>query len=185
MGENLNYNAEGSVCYDNEPANCDKYGRLYDWNTAAAACPKGWHLPSKKEWEVLIATVGKSWRLKTVYGWNDYDGESGGGTDAFGFSALPGGKSNFKNDFELIGYYAYWWSSSYYDILNAYYIYIDYSGGDADWSSTDFYYGFYSVRCLQGYDIGFNSISNLITSIVSLFSIIPIIFDAFLYWLRH
>ena len=34
MAENLNYDAEGSVCYDNKPANCKKYGRLYNWATA-------------------------------------------------------------------------------------------------------------------------------------------------------
>jgi hypothetical protein len=54
LAENLSYNAEGSVCYENKPENCEKYGRLYDWNTAMKACPKGWHLPSKEEWEILI-----------------------------------------------------------------------------------------------------------------------------------
>jgi uncharacterized protein (TIGR02145 family) len=34
MAENLNYNANGSVCYDNDLVNCDKYGRLYDFKTA-------------------------------------------------------------------------------------------------------------------------------------------------------
>jgi uncharacterized protein (TIGR02145 family) len=50
MAENLNYNANGSKCYDNKPANCQKYGRLYNWNTAMKACPRGWHLPSDEEW---------------------------------------------------------------------------------------------------------------------------------------
>jgi hypothetical protein len=40
FAENLNYAAEGSKCYDNEPANCQKYGRLYNWNMAITACPK-------------------------------------------------------------------------------------------------------------------------------------------------
>ncbi|MDR0515505.1 MAG: hypothetical protein LBH25_00495 [Fibromonadaceae bacterium] len=34
MAENLNYNVSGSICYDNDPVNCDKYGRLYDFETA-------------------------------------------------------------------------------------------------------------------------------------------------------
>jgi uncharacterized protein (TIGR02145 family) len=29
MAENLNYETEGSKCYDNNPANGQKYGRLY------------------------------------------------------------------------------------------------------------------------------------------------------------
>ena len=53
FAENLNYAAEGSKCYDNEEENCQKYGRLYDWATALKACPKGWHLPSKEEWDGL------------------------------------------------------------------------------------------------------------------------------------
>ena len=34
LAENLNYNAPGSKCYDDDPDNCDTYGRLYDWATA-------------------------------------------------------------------------------------------------------------------------------------------------------
>jgi len=39
MAENLNFNAEGSKCYENQESNCQKYGRLYNWNTAKTACP--------------------------------------------------------------------------------------------------------------------------------------------------
>jgi len=41
MAENLNYEAKGSTCYDNKPDNCQKYGRLYDWETAKTVCPTG------------------------------------------------------------------------------------------------------------------------------------------------
>ena len=38
MAENLNYNynvgSAKSYCYDNDPANCEKYGRLYTWAAA-------------------------------------------------------------------------------------------------------------------------------------------------------
>jgi hypothetical protein len=37
MAENLNFNADGSKCYDKAPANCQKYGMLYDWKTAMKA----------------------------------------------------------------------------------------------------------------------------------------------------
>jgi uncharacterized protein (TIGR02145 family) len=72
MAENLNYNASNSKCHNNDPANCAKYGRLYDWVTALALpdscyslacgvsqvkhkgiCPEGWHIPSKAEWDEL------------------------------------------------------------------------------------------------------------------------------------
>jgi len=53
MAENLNYEAEGSKCYDNNPDNGAKYGRLYKWETAMKVCPEGWHLPTNEEWDKL------------------------------------------------------------------------------------------------------------------------------------
>jgi len=32
-----------------------KYGKLYDWNTARTVCPSGRGLPSRQEWEHLVA----------------------------------------------------------------------------------------------------------------------------------
>jgi uncharacterized protein (TIGR02145 family) len=109
FAENLNYAAEGSKCYDNKEENCQKYGRLYDWATAMEACSKGWHLPSKEEWEGLDfgnKTAGK--KLKAASGWHS---ASGNGLDIFGFSALPGGhaSSDRFSNYEIGGF---WWSSS-------------------------------------------------------------------------
>ena len=91
MAENLNYAAEGSEC--DEPPNCDKYGRRYNWETAIKACPSGWHLPSSEEWKVLTDFVGEypGKKLKATNGWNEYNKASGNGTDEYGFAALPGG----------------------------------------------------------------------------------------------
>jgi hypothetical protein len=36
MAENLNYNANGSKCYDDDPDNRDTYGRMYNWSMAMA-----------------------------------------------------------------------------------------------------------------------------------------------------
>lgn len=41
MVKNLNVNVDGSVCYDNDPANCVKYGRPYTWVAAQRVCPAG------------------------------------------------------------------------------------------------------------------------------------------------
>jgi uncharacterized protein (TIGR02145 family) len=94
MAENLNYAVEGSKCYDNDPANCDKYGRLYDWATAMAfppscnenscssqiqqphqgICPSGWHIPSKGDLDVLMEAVDTSGtKLKATSGWPVFD----------------------------------------------------------------------------------------------------------------
>ncbi|MDR2593350.1 MAG: fibrobacter succinogenes major paralogous domain-containing protein [Fibromonadaceae bacterium] len=102
IAENLNIDMLGSKCYDNKPDNCDKYGRLYDWETAMKVCPKGYHLPSDAEWTQLtnfvgdFETAGKY--LKSKSGWN----EDGNGEDTYGFSALPSG----------IDTDGYWYSST-------------------------------------------------------------------------
>ena len=46
MGENLRYNTKHSWCYEDKAGNCKEFGRLYTWEEAKSACPKGWHLPS-------------------------------------------------------------------------------------------------------------------------------------------
>ncbi len=58
MGENLRYNTKHSWCYEDKAGNCKEFGRLYTWEEAKSACPKGWHLPSKHEWDTLITALG-------------------------------------------------------------------------------------------------------------------------------
>ncbi len=61
MAENLRVNLPaGSWSYNNDSVNEKKFGRLYSWKAAQTACPKGWHLPSDKEWNVLIQSLGGS-----------------------------------------------------------------------------------------------------------------------------
>ena len=131
MAENLNYDTLDSKCYDNDPAKCNEYGRLYDWATAMnidasynnsewngsdvnhqGVCPSGWHLPSDAEWTQLTDYVGGASiagkKLKSTSGWN----ENGNGTDYYGFSALPGGYGESDSDFYSAGYGGYWWSAT-------------------------------------------------------------------------
>ncbi|MDR2582618.1 MAG: fibrobacter succinogenes major paralogous domain-containing protein [Fibromonadaceae bacterium] len=120
MAENLNYNASGSKCYDNQPTNCDKYGRLYDWNTAKSACPGGWHLPSDGDWNVLMKFVNPS-----CLGNEKFCANAGAklkATNDFGFAALPGGLGNHKGDFGDIGISTIWWSSS--EMINTNNVYV-------------------------------------------------------------
>jgi uncharacterized protein (TIGR02145 family) len=93
FAENLNYdvpNTKTDVCLDNNAEHCAKYGRMYDWETAVKACPAGWRLPFDEDWTELINSVGgkstAGMKLKSKTGWY-----GGGGTDNYGFAALPGG----------------------------------------------------------------------------------------------
>jgi uncharacterized protein (TIGR02145 family) len=116
MAANLNYRTEsGSWCYENSVDNCNKYGRLYDWNTATTVCPMGWRLPSRDEWNELVAAAGSSTggkTLKSKNGWNDNEGKNGNGTDDYGFSALPGGYRNSVGNFDVVGESGSWWTAT-------------------------------------------------------------------------
>jgi uncharacterized protein (TIGR02145 family) len=111
MAENLNHETEtvNSVCYDNNPANCAKYGRLYQWNEDIAnTCPTGWHLPSKDEWGELNNFVDNDLGVSTTGRPLLALGE-GTGTDRYGFSALAGGTYYYDGSVN-IGTHAYWWT---------------------------------------------------------------------------
>ncbi|MDR0516195.1 MAG: fibrobacter succinogenes major paralogous domain-containing protein [Fibromonadaceae bacterium] len=146
MAENLNYEAEGSRCYNDSISYCDKYGRLYKWKSAIKVCPSGWLLPIRPEWDNLVATAGGVYvageKLKVKSGWY----ENGNGTDDYGFSALPGG-GHGTNGFFNVGYLGYWWTASDDSSGNAYFQYMDYLNRDTDNDDGDKSYLF-SVRCV-------------------------------------
>jgi uncharacterized protein (TIGR02145 family) len=147
MAENLVHETPGgSWCYKNKPSYGEMYGRLYDWNTALAACPNGWHLPSKEEWAILANAVGgesiAGAKLKAATGWD----EEGHGTDEYGFAALPGGL--YRTSFSNAGYTGYWWtaSESYSDL--AHYWSLSHLTDRTNWGNFSKSYGF-SVRCVK------------------------------------
>ena len=135
MAENLNFETASSSCYNDSAEYCEKYGRLYTWATAVGksedecgvgkecnlpsgnirgVCPDGWYLPSEDDFVALIKAVGgekgAGSKLKSTSGWHDDEGESGNGTDAFGFSALPAGISNAG--YYGVGYTTGFWGST-------------------------------------------------------------------------
>ena len=116
-------------------------------------CPEGWHLPDSTEWNALFtavggkATAGKM--LKSTEGWSDKkDGTSGNGSDSYSFSALPAGYRYYYGGFSNEGIYAYFWSSTEYDGLNAYSMYLYYNFDKAYLNNNLKDFGF-SVRCLR------------------------------------
>jgi len=111
MAQNLNYKTGNSSCYGDDDSNCEKYGRLYDWETARNVCPSGWHLPEWTEWNELIEATGGETAgrtLRSASGWE----EDGNGTDDYGFSILPGGQRSTKGIFSSIGKFGFLWSAT-------------------------------------------------------------------------
>jgi len=117
MAENLNYDCgNGSWVYDDDPANADIYGRLYNWETACSVCPEDWHLPTYDEWNVLIdflggfMVAGTELKDTNTILWIDHDLLLA--TNSSGFSAIPGGLRRPDENYYFIGYMAFFWSAS-------------------------------------------------------------------------
>ena len=161
-----------------DSSTCDVAGRLYTWAAAMDSagvwstngkgcgynrpcsstapvrgiCPEGWHLPTSYEFDLLRIAVGgtsiSGEVLKSTSGWDDYDGESGNGTDSFGFSALPAGYGNLNGYFDNDGKYAHFWTSTDFNIYNAYLLTFYYNLDETRSSYTETEVIF-SVRCLK------------------------------------
>jgi len=154
MAQNLNYRTERrSCCYENNPDNCEKYGRLYNWETAKIACPNGWRLPDTADWNSLVTTVGgreiAGKKLKSTSGWNDYKGKSDNGTDDFGFSALPGGFRESNGNFNGVGDGGAWWTATERNSDKAYFRMMANNGVNRVVETSHSKNGGNSVRCIQ------------------------------------
>ena len=148
MAENLNYASADSKCYRDNPENCDKYGRLYDWLAAMEICPSGWHIPSDDEWDDLIDYAGGSSKagkhLKAANGWNS----NGNGTDRHGFSALPGGHGSSSGGFSDAGTGGRWWSASESYRTGAYHRHMYHNSDHVGLGYDDGSFLF-SIRCVK------------------------------------
>jgi len=188
MAENLNYRYiqqtadedSSSYCYNDKPANCAKYGRLYLWSAAMdsagiipgnsangcgdgkicnlgnvkvrGVCPEGWHLPSRDEWNTLFTAVGGSSTAGEVLKSTSGWNRSGNGSDNFGFSALPAALRDIDGGYGYEGY-TFFWSSTERNSGNACLMGLRYCDGLADLLNDGKSNGF-SVRCLKDYESG-------------------------------
>ncbi|PIB35005.1 hypothetical protein BFP72_06160 [Reichenbachiella sp. 5M10] len=60
LAENFNYDYSGSLCYDDDAANCEVNGKFYSWEmvTQEDFAPEGWKVPSKDDLDALLTEVG-------------------------------------------------------------------------------------------------------------------------------
>jgi len=110
----------GAYCNYNNTTNLDTiatYGRLYNWyavNTSKLA-PKGWHVPTDAEWEILTTYLGGTsiagGKLKET-GTTHWTTPNTSATNETGFTALPGGLCHTTGQFMVSGLVGGWWSST-------------------------------------------------------------------------
>ncbi len=118
-------------CYDDNPANCNTYGSLYQWNEmmqyvstegAQGICPSSWHLPTDTEWKTMEAFLGMS-QLEANLS-NSFRGTTEGwklrstGTSRFEW-LLAGFRNWSTGTFFVIGTGGYLWSSTESDTSSA------------------------------------------------------------------
>jgi uncharacterized protein (TIGR02145 family) len=145
----------GAWCYyNNDPANGEIYGKLYNWhavNDARGLAPQGWHIPTDAEWTTLTTTLGgtsETGGKMKMAGTTKWTTPNTGATNSSGFTGLPGGFRNFDGAFFNFGTNGYWWSSTEYYTAGAWYRYLYYNNSDVFSYSTNKPSGF-SVRCLR------------------------------------
>jgi len=124
-------------------------------------CPTGWHVPSYVEWQTLQDYCGgeniAGKKLKTIGNiedgtglWDKDTAEPLGdeGTNASGFSAVPGGIRGSDGTYAYLGDGAHFWSSS---PSGNEYAWSRYLWSYGSWLSRDYGYRTYgfSVRCVQ------------------------------------
>lgn len=144
----------GAYCfYDNNEANSDIYGRLYNWFVVSTGklCPTGWHVPTDPEWTIMTEHLGglsvASGKMKEA-GTTHWNNPNTGATNASGFTALPGGHRYFFGQFEGINTGALWWSFTEYNTNQAWFRSIGYDNTGVRRDPYSKQNGF-SVRCIR------------------------------------
>jgi len=161
MRENLNFETTNSWCYQNNPAYCYTYGRLYNWYDANTACPPAWHLPSDDEWCSMMAFLDESVDCGTsgfvgtnIAGQLKEEGvvhwmtPNTGATNYSGFTALPGGYRNNNGIFNLTEFNAFYWTSTAISGSSAWRQSLYYNNYKVHREFQDKTFGF-SVRCVK------------------------------------
>jgi uncharacterized protein (TIGR02145 family) len=139
--------------YKNDIVNKTIYGTLYNWyavNTGKL-CPEGWRLPTDDQWTALTTYLGgegvAGGKLKET-GTIHWFSPNTGATNTSGFLGLPGGARNETGEFNFIGGFGFWWSSTEDKDFGAWYYNIVCNNGSVNRSINFKEYG-YSVRCMR------------------------------------
>lgn len=99
---------------DLNPENDAAYGKLYNQfalSDPRGIAPKGWHVPTTAEWNVLITKLGGNeeagLKIKSTNGWG-----YGNGDDSNGLELTPGGYRHGEGFFDKQGLEGWYWNSS-------------------------------------------------------------------------
>ena len=145
----------GAWCYyNNDPANGEVYGKLYNWyavNDPRGLATVGWHVPSYVEWTTLTTYLGgqnvAGGKMKEM-GTSHWNSPNQDANNSSGFTGLPGGYRGISGAFDDFGNNGFWWSSSQNGAPAAWSRYLNYNDGNATTNWAGMTYGF-SVRLIK------------------------------------
>lgn len=128
LGYNLSYNTPYRYNPNNNSANVEKYGYLYNSEAAQMICPTGWHLPTQEEFLLLMAYCSENYAsggkyennaksMSATFGWESSAESNSVGNNLeannlSGFSALPAGLYN--GTYKEFGRCTFFWTSTPY-----------------------------------------------------------------------
>lgn len=143
LAENLNYEVDNSLAFKNNYLYASRFGRLYPWEAAKEACPAGWRLPTKKEYEALILSFNQKGKEKERMAFMALI--EGGKT---GFNALLSGYSDENGGFHELENYGHYWTSDEKDAERGWYCRFSHYSGKVGMGNS-LKTGGRSVRCIR------------------------------------
>jgi len=159
----------GAYCvYNNQSANADTYGYLYNWYAVGdprGLAPEGWRVPSDDDIKVLEMYLGMTQSQADALGyrgtnqgsqlagradlWNNGDLENDSQFGSSGFNLLSGGDRRDGNgNFCDLGIFGWLWSYPEYDIYSVWVRYLSYTSTQVVRDRDNKNCG-YSVRCIK------------------------------------
>jgi uncharacterized protein (TIGR02145 family) len=117
-----NLTSPGYCWFNNDAANKEVYGVLFNWYTLDAGsnggknvCPVSWHVPSDADWNTLTTFLGgetvAGGKMKET-GLAHWFSPNTGATNESGFSAVPGSCCYSFGGFDVIGGIGFYWSTA-------------------------------------------------------------------------
>lgn len=148
---NLKLNIPDSYCYDNKKENCDKYGRLYTWETAKKVCAtlgEGWRLPTNDEWRGMTKHFGGDPEELSENRKKAYKVLLSGGSSEFN-ALLGGGREVDGDKYARLEAHGFYWTATENDSSNATFMNFAKGSGSLYHQTEGEKVGAFSVRCVK------------------------------------
>ena len=154
MTDNLKINIPNSYCYGELKENCDRYGRLYTWESAQAGCKMlgdGWRLPTNAEWQQMAKPYGGVREDSTNNGKAAYKALMFGGNS--GFNAVYGGGRTTDGQYARLDAHGFYWTATESNSRTAWFYNLGKGGQMLNRHNDGEKSRAFAVRCVRDADV--------------------------------